>query len=109
MKAYPMFIGGQWVDAASGATFDDLNLYTREVYTRVAEGDTKDADRAMAVAYAAWKQWAATSPGERARKLSKDSEILEANRKELADVLIEEEKFPLYLEEMEFRHNNYLS
>ena len=24
MKTYQLFIGGQWVDAASGATFDDL-------------------------------------------------------------------------------------
>jgi aldehyde dehydrogenase (NAD+) len=90
MKTYQMFIGGQWVDAVSGATFDDLNPYTGEVYARLAKGDTKDADRVMAAAHGARKQWAATPPIERARVLSKASEILEANRKEFADVLIEE-------------------
>jgi aldehyde dehydrogenase (NAD+) len=90
MKTYQMFIGGKWVDALSGATFNDLNPYTGEVYGRVAKGDPKDADRAMAAAYAARKQWAATPPIERARVLSKASEILEANRKEFADVLTEE-------------------
>ena len=58
MKTYQMFIGGQWVDALSGATFDDLNPYTGELYAKVAKGDIKDADRAMAAAYAARKEWA---------------------------------------------------
>jgi aldehyde dehydrogenase (NAD+) len=90
MKTYQMFIGGEWVDAVSGGTFNDLNPYTGEVYARVAKGDTKDADRVMAVAYAARKQWVASSPGERARVLFKAAEILETNRKEFADVLIDE-------------------
>jgi len=90
MKMYRMVVGGQWIDALSGATFDDLNPFTGEVYARIAKGDAKDADRVMAAAYGARRPWAATSPGERARVLSKASEILEANRKEFADVLIEE-------------------
>jgi acyl-CoA reductase-like NAD-dependent aldehyde dehydrogenase len=90
MKTYQMFIGGQWVDAVSGATFDDLNPYTGKVYARVAKGDTKDADRVMAAAYAARKQWALTPPVERAHVLYKASQILEANRREFADVLTEE-------------------
>jgi acyl-CoA reductase-like NAD-dependent aldehyde dehydrogenase len=90
MKTYQMLIGGQWVDAVSGATFDDFNPYTGQVYARVAKGDMKDADRVMAAAYAARKQLALTSPGERARVLYKASQILEANRNEFADVLIDE-------------------
>lgn len=50
MKAYQMFIDGKWVDAISGATFDDMNPYTGDVYARVPKGDAKDADRAMAAA-----------------------------------------------------------
>lgn len=90
MKTYQMFIGGQWVDAVSKATFDDLNPYTGEIYARVAKGDTKDADRVMAAAYTARKPWALTPPVERARVLHKASQILEANRNEFADVLIDE-------------------
>jgi acyl-CoA reductase-like NAD-dependent aldehyde dehydrogenase len=39
MKTYQMFIGGQWVDSLSKATFDDMNPYTGELYAKVAKGD----------------------------------------------------------------------
>jgi acyl-CoA reductase-like NAD-dependent aldehyde dehydrogenase len=90
MKTYQMFIGGQWVDALSGATFDDLNPYSGELYAKVAKGDVQDADRAMAAAYGARKEWAATPAINRAQVLNKAAQILEASRQEFADVLIQE-------------------
>jgi len=90
MKTYQMFIGGQWVDALSGATFDDMNPYTGELYGRVAKGDARDADRVMAAAYAARKQWAATPAPARSQILQKAAQVLEAGRQEFADVLIQE-------------------
>jgi vanillin dehydrogenase len=90
MKSYQMFIGGQWVDALSGATFDDLNPYTGDVYACVPKGDVKDADRVMAAAYAARKQWAATPPLTRSQILNKAAQLLEADRQEFADVLTQE-------------------
>jgi acyl-CoA reductase-like NAD-dependent aldehyde dehydrogenase len=87
MKTYQMFIGGEWVDAASGATFDDLNPYTGDVYARVQKGDAKDADRAMAAAYAARKPWAATPPLDRSNVILKAAAILEESRMEFAEVL----------------------
>jgi acyl-CoA reductase-like NAD-dependent aldehyde dehydrogenase len=56
MKTYQMFIGGQWVEAVSGSTFDDFDSYSGEIYTKVAEGDAQDADRAMAAAFTARKE-----------------------------------------------------
>jgi len=90
MKTYQMFIGGEWVDAVSGATFDDMNPYTGDVYARVPKGDAKDADRAMAAAYAARKPWSATPPLDRSLIISKAGHILEESRQEFADVLIAE-------------------
>ncbi len=90
MKTHQMFIGGEWVDAVSGATFDDLNPYTGEVYARVPKGDAKDADRAMAAAYAARKPWSGTPPLERSLVISKAGHILEESRQEFADVLTAE-------------------
>jgi acyl-CoA reductase-like NAD-dependent aldehyde dehydrogenase len=87
MKTYQMFIGGEWVDSVSGATFDDLNPYTGEVYARVQKGDEKDADRAMAAAYAARKPWSSTSSFEREGIISKAAHILEESRMEFAEVL----------------------
>ena len=88
MKTYQMFIGGQWVDALSGATFDDFNPYSGDLYAKVAKGDVQDADRAMAAAFAARKGWAATPAIIRAQILNKAAQILEDGRQEIADVLI---------------------
>lgn len=87
MKTYQMYINGKWVDSASGETFDDLNPYTGEVYARVQKGDARDADRAMAAAYAARVPWSKTPPLERALIISKAGHILEESRQEFAEVL----------------------
>jgi acyl-CoA reductase-like NAD-dependent aldehyde dehydrogenase len=90
MKTYQMFIGGEWVDSVSGATFDDLNPYTGEVWARVQKGDEKDADRAMSAAYAARKPWSSTPSLERSTVISKAAQILEESRMEFAEVLTAE-------------------
>ena len=90
MKPYQMLINGKWVDAASGERFDDLNPFTGEVYATVPKADEKDADAAMAAAFAARKPWAATPPLERAKILFKAAGLLEANLQEYAEVLIAE-------------------
>jgi vanillin dehydrogenase len=90
MKTFRLFINGEWVDAASGATFDDLNPYTGDVYARVPKGGVQDADRAMAAAYAARTPWAATPPLERSLVISRAGSILEQSREEFAEVLIGE-------------------
>jgi acyl-CoA reductase-like NAD-dependent aldehyde dehydrogenase len=90
MKTYQMFIGGEWVDSVSGATFDDLNPYTGEVWARVQKGDEKDADRAMSSAYAARKPWSSTPSLERSTVISKAAQILEESRMEFAEVLTAE-------------------
>ncbi len=87
MKTYQMFIGGEWVDAVSGATFDDVNPYTGDVYGRVQKGDERDADRAMAAAYAARRPWSATPSLERSLIISKAAQVLEESRMEFAEVL----------------------
>ena len=87
MKTYQLFINGEWVDAVSGETFDDMNPYTGEVYARVQKGDEKDADKAMAAAYAARKPWSTTSSFERALIIAKAGHILEESRMEFAEVL----------------------
>jgi aldehyde dehydrogenase (NAD+) len=87
MKTYRLFINGKWVDAASGEMMDDLNPYSGEVYARVPKGGLKDADQALAAAYAARGPWAATHPTERAAIISRAGMILEESRQEFAEVL----------------------
>ena len=42
-----LFIGGEWVDAASGKTFAVVNPAKAETLTEVAEGDAADVDPAL--------------------------------------------------------------
>jgi aldehyde dehydrogenase (NAD+) len=88
MDIYKLFIKGEWVDAEGGKTFDDLNPYTGELYAKVAEGGLSDADKAMTAAFDARKSWSATPPAERARVLSKASDILEQKMLDFSEVLI---------------------
>jgi acyl-CoA reductase-like NAD-dependent aldehyde dehydrogenase len=90
METYKMFIGGQWVDALSGETFDDFNPYSGEIYAKVAKGGAQDADRAMAAAYQARKEWAATPAIARAQILNKAAQILQESTQEFADILTQE-------------------
>ena len=45
-----LFIDGQWVDAASGKTFETPNPATGETLATVAEGDAEDINRAVRAA-----------------------------------------------------------
>jgi acyl-CoA reductase-like NAD-dependent aldehyde dehydrogenase len=90
MKTHQMLINGKRVDAQSGELFDDLNPYTGEVYARVAKGNEKDADLAMAAAYEARKPWSSTPPLERSQILFKAAQLLGENMQEYAEVLTSE-------------------
>ncbi len=81
-----MLIGGQWVDAASGKTFETLNPATGEVLARVAEGDREDIDRAVKAARAAFESgpWAKMTPSQRGRLLWRVAELIEEHADELA-------------------------
>src|ERR1700741_2922703 len=61
------FIDGNYVDAASGATFDSINPGTGKLLARIAAGDTEDVNRAVAAARAAFRKgvWANQAPKDR--------------------------------------------
>ena len=90
MQKGKMLIGGEWVDAGSGATFSSLNPASGNVYAEVPRANEQDADRALQAAFDARKVWAATPAGERAQILYKASEILAGRVQEIAQVLINE-------------------
>lgn len=51
-----LFIGGQWVPAKSGKTFDTINPATEDVIARVAEGEAADVDAAVRAARRAFDE-----------------------------------------------------
>ncbi|MGH8285746.1 MAG: aldehyde dehydrogenase family protein, partial [Steroidobacteraceae bacterium] len=80
------FIGGRFVDAASGETFDDLSPMNGKLLARVAAGDAPDVDAAVAAARGAFRKgtWAGLSPGKRKRILQKFADTILAHKDELA-------------------------
>jgi acyl-CoA reductase-like NAD-dependent aldehyde dehydrogenase len=89
-KRHQMFIAGKWVDAAGGATFDDMNPYTGEVYARVPAGSRKDATLAIEAAHDAFPEWAATPPAARRQIFLKAADVMERRRDELVKAMMEE-------------------
>ena len=79
VQTYQLLIGGRWVDAASGRTFEDVNPTTGEVLATVAEADGEDVNRAVAAAHAAFEQgpWGRMSGGERGRILLRIADLLD--------------------------------
>jgi len=84
------FIGGEWVGASSGATFDDLDPFTGDVVARVPAGTREDAHLAVEAAAAAFPAWSQTPPAERQRIFLKAADLLEERAEDVASWLIRE-------------------
>lgn len=89
-KSRKMFIAGEWVDAAGGETFDDMNPYTGAVYATIPAGGREDARRAIEAAQAAFPEWAATPPGAKRQIFLKAADVMESRQDELVKAMMEE-------------------
>ena len=80
------FIGGKFVDAASGETFDSINPATGEVLAKVAACDVEDVNRAVAAGRKAFDagNWSRAAPGDRKAVLLKLAELIRDNLEEMA-------------------------
>lgn len=87
-QSMKMLIGGQWVESASGKTFETIDPSTGQVLARVAEGEAEDIDRAVAAARRAFEQgaWPKLTPAKRAHLLLKLADLIERNAEELAEL-----------------------
>lgn len=89
-KRHKMYIGGEWVDAANGDAFEDLNPYTGEVYAHVPTGTRDDVERAVQAAADAFPAWSLTPPGAKRAIFLKAAEIMERRHDELVRAMAEE-------------------
>lgn len=82
-----LFIGGRWVAAASGRTFQTRDPATGQVLTEVAHAEAVDVDRAVRAARAAFEgEWALWTPAQRQRLLFRAGEAIYAHAEELAQL-----------------------
>jgi phenylacetaldehyde dehydrogenase len=87
-KKKKMLIGGEWVDALSGKTFDTINPATGEVLAHVPEAAAEDVNKAVAAAKAAFENdgWRRMVPQERAKLLWRAAELIDAHLDELSEL-----------------------
>src|SRR5256885_2105053 len=83
-----MLIDGEWVDAASGKTFESRYPGTGEVIAHVAAADRDDVDRAVRAARRAFEEgdFRKMNGADRAKLLWKIADLMEANIEELAEL-----------------------
>jgi phenylacetaldehyde dehydrogenase len=83
-----LFIGGQWVDAASGKTFATPDPATGDTLASLAEGDAEDINRAVRAARAAFDDgpWTRMTPSERGRLIWKIGDLILEHADELAQL-----------------------
>jgi betaine-aldehyde dehydrogenase len=84
VKSYQQFIGGEWVDAASGETLTVENPANEQAVARVPASGQEDVDRAVTAAATAFESWQKTTPQERMTLLLKLADIVDQNADELA-------------------------
>lgn len=86
LRQHPLrhFIGGGWVDAASGETFDVHTPTDNSLLTRAASGDATDVDRAAQAAWDAFPAWRAMSGKARRKILYRVASLIEERAEEIA-------------------------
>jgi acyl-CoA reductase-like NAD-dependent aldehyde dehydrogenase len=95
---YGMVVAGKWVESGSGGRMQATSPATGETIGSVPEGTREDAQHAIAAANAAWREWAARSPFERAAALERVAELIVERRDELARTLTLDQGKPLHAE-----------
>jgi phenylacetaldehyde dehydrogenase len=82
-----MMINGEWVNAASGRTFDSVNPATEEVLASVAHGEAEDVNRAVRAARTAFQDgapWRKMPHGQRGRIMHKLGDLILEHLEEFA-------------------------
>jgi aldehyde dehydrogenase (NAD+) len=84
------FIGGQWVDARSGETFESINPATEELLVTAYESNIEDVDDAVIAAKAAYDKWRLTPAPRRGEILFQVAEVLKQRKQHLAELMTQE-------------------
>lgn len=90
-----LYIGGEWVEAEGGKTFEVRDPSTGEVIKTIADASAADGIRALDAAVAAQDAWASTAPRERGEILRRAFDCLIERREDFALLMTLEMGKPL--------------
>jgi aldehyde dehydrogenase (NAD+) len=89
-KTFRNYIAGEWVDAASGETFDSVSPADGETLGRFPRSGAEDADRAVAAAKDAYEDWRLVPAPRRGEILFRFARLVEEHKRELTDLMTHE-------------------
>jgi succinate-semialdehyde dehydrogenase / glutarate-semialdehyde dehydrogenase len=98
------YVGGEWVESDSGATFPVLNPATGEELAQVPRMGAGETRRAIEAAQDAYRPWRATLAKERARILRRWADLMLQHRDDLALLLTAEQGKPLAESRLEIEY-----
>ena len=91
------YINGEWVDPVDPKYLDVINPATEETIGKIALGNSKDVDKAVAAAKEAFESFSQTSKEERLALMGKIVEIYQSRYDEIAETISSEMGAPLWL------------
>ena len=89
-KTFTNFIGGEWVDAASGKTFETTSPADGDTLGIFPRSTAEDVDSAVAAAKAAFEDWRLVPAPERGAMLYRFANLLIEEKDELTDLMTHE-------------------
>jgi alpha-ketoglutaric semialdehyde dehydrogenase len=84
IKSFQNFIGGEWVDAVSGETFESTSPATGEVIGTFPKSGPEDVDRAVEAAKRAYEDWRLVPAPARGEILYRFGQLVREHKEELA-------------------------
>jgi aldehyde dehydrogenase (NAD+) len=89
-KKFRNYVGGAWVDAAGGETFESIVPATGDAIGEFPRSTAEDVDRAVAAAKEAYDDWRLTPAPKRAEVLYRFANLLVEHKDDLADLMSRE-------------------
>ena len=88
LTKFKMWIGGNWVESASGEYFESDNPYLGKPWALIPKGNAQDADRAVRAAHAALTSgpWSKLTASQRGALLRKLADLIGPEAKRLAEI-----------------------
>ena len=89
-KTFQNYIGGEWVDSASGETFESVSPATGDPIGVFPRSSADDVDRAVEAAKAAYEDWRLTPAPKRGEILFRFGQLLADQKDEVAQLMARE-------------------
>src|SRR5436309_3871017 len=89
-KTFRNLVGGEWLDAASGETFESRSPATGELIGVFPKSSAEDVDRAVEAAKEAYEKWRLVPAPKRAEILFRVAQAFVERKEELTELMVQE-------------------